>query len=277
MKKKRTKLEKLKINISKTCRRIYWFFYTKILYIYYSIKFFLYKKDLKKFKISLLLPTRERSKKFQRMLNSLITTCYDIERIELLLLVDHDDKELNNYKTIIDNDRYKNLSIKIFIENIDTHAKRNNFLANHSNKEILFPINDDMIFQSKNWDIEIDKLFSKVNDIPFCVWIDAGQKSIYLHCEFPIINNIWYKRLGYVASEYFKFWYLDTWICDLSYKSKRFFITKKIKVYQYSAYLIKEEIDNTTLKNIENNNAKKDFQTWHNTEEYRIKDAKLLK
>ena len=40
-----------------------------------------------------MLPSRERSKKFKRMLDSIISTCGNISRIELLILLDTDDKE----------------------------------------------------------------------------------------------------------------------------------------------------------------------------------------
>ena len=83
--------------------------------------------------------------------------------------------------------------------------------------------------------------------------------------------------MGYVGSEFFEFWYLDTWICDLSLRSKKFLITNKIKVFQYSAHTIKDEVDNTHLKNLQNNIPQKDLITWQNTKKYRITDAKKLK
>ena len=77
--------------------------------------------------------------------------------------------------------------------------------------------------------------------------LNHEQKYNYLHCDFPIINRQWFDRLGYVGSEFFRFWFLDTWICDLSFRSKQFLITDKIIIYQYSAHTIKEEVDDTHL------------------------------
>ena len=79
-----------------------------------------------------------------------------------------------------------------------------------------------------------------------------------------------------IGSEYFNFWYLDTWICDLSHKSKKFLITDNLKIFQFSAHSIKEEVDNTHIKNIKNNIPEKDYLIWNDTEVYRKKDARLL-
>ena len=277
MKHSRSIIQSITKDIIKGNRRLYWFLFTKLKYLFLSINFFFKNKQIKSHKISLLLPTRERSKKFLRLLNSINETCLNKHKIEILLLLDEDDKELNEYKKISLNEKYNILNIKTFIKNLSTHAERNNFLANNSIGDIIFPINDDIVFKTKNWDIQIDKEFSKINNTPYSLWINCGQKYNYLHCDFPLINREWFKKLGYVGSEFFKFWYLDTWICDLSFRSKKFLITNKIEVFQYSAHTIKNEVDNTHLKNLKNDIPKKDLITWQNTKNYRIKDAKKLK
>ena len=277
-KNKRTILQSIKKDIHKGFKRLYWFSYTSFKYYYLTLKFIIFNKKVSNFKISILLPSRERSKKFQRMLDSLIKTCKDQDRIEILLLLDEDDKELNNYQEIIKNEKYINISIKIFIKNLETHAIRNNFLAKKINGNIIFPLNDDMIFISNNWDQIIDKEFSKINyEKPYCLWISSDIKYRYLHCDYPIINKAWYEKLGYVGSEFFNFWYLDTWICDLSLRSGKFLVTPNIKVDQLSANKFDKEIDNTYLKNINTDKPDKDFQIWTNTVNERVKESlKLL-
>ena len=92
MKFKKKYFKSLNKELFKGFNRLYWFLYTEFKYYYFKYKF----KDLnksKQYKISLLLPSRERSKKFKRMLDSLISTCSNISRIELLILLDTDDKE----------------------------------------------------------------------------------------------------------------------------------------------------------------------------------------
>tara|TARA_A100001011_G_C14251829_1_gene818245 strand:+ start:14 stop:850 length:837 start_codon:yes stop_codon:yes gene_type:complete len=273
----RTIIQSIKKDIIKGYKRFFWFFYTKLKYFFYFDLNFRKSTNNKEFKISLLLPSRERSKKFIRLLDSINKTCFIKNRLEILLLIDEDDNETDKYQSIILSEKYKKLDIKFFSKNFETHAIRNNFLAKNSTGEIIFPINDDMIFISNNWDKEIDKVFIKVSNQAYCLWVNSGLKYNHLHCDFPMVNRKWYEKLGYVGSEFFKFWYLDAWICDLSFKSKKFFITNKIKTFQFSAHTIKSEVDDTHLKNLKNNIPENDFITWHNTNKYRIKDAKKLK
>ena len=277
MKEKKSIYQSIKKDIFKGFKRLYFFTYTISKYYYLSLKFRYSKKKIKKYKISILLPTRERSKKFNRMLNTLINTCNDISRIEILLLIDGDDKEINLYKKILREKIYEKLNIKIIIKDLKTHALRNNFLAKMCNGEIIFPINDDMIFVSKKWDEVIDKEFSKnVQNRPFCLWIKSNVKYRYLHCDYPIINREWYNRLGYVGSENFNFWYLDTWICDLSILSGRYIATPDITVDQLSANRFQKEIDDTYLRNINSDMGNKDLRIWNETKKERLDHSKLL-
>ncbi len=269
----RSILQSIFKDLKKGFKRVYWFVYTFFKYHFLTIKFNMSRKEVYTNKISLLLPSRERSKKFERMLTSLKKNCYNPERIEILLLLDEDDKEIDDYKKILDY-FFKDLDIKLIIKNLKTHAIRNNFLASNAVGEILFPANDDMVFISKNWDKLIDLEFSKISkNQPYCLWINSGKKYNYLHCDFPILNRTWYKKLGYVGSEFFNFWYLDTWICDLSFKSKKFLVSNKIEVNQLSADTYQNEVDNTFLKNKKDGIPEKDFLIWKDTEENRKKDA----
>lgn len=277
IKTKRNFLQSINKDFFKGLKRLYFFSYTTIKYYYITIRAYFLKKDKKKFKISFLLPTRERSKKFERLLISLIKTCQYKDRIEISLLLDEDDKEILKYRNIIERDTFKSLKFFIYIRNLKSHAIRNNYLAKMSTGNIIFPINDDMIFISDNWDSEIDNEFSKINmQNPFCVWIKSNIKYRYLHCDYPIVNRAWYNKLGYIGSENFNFWYLDTWICDLSIRSGLYLTSPHIEVDQLSANRMDIEVDETHLRNINSDKGEKDFRIWSLTKNERIKHAKLL-
>ena len=162
MKRKINIKKKMQREILKGFKRIYWFNYTRIKYYILTLNKLIRQTKTNKNKISLLLPSKERSKKFKRMMDSLSTTVHDKSRIEILLLLDENDKEKKLYKNLT-KDNFKSFNIKIFEENISTHAKRNNFLAQKSFGDIIFPINDDIIFVSKSWDYFIDLEFSKID------------------------------------------------------------------------------------------------------------------
>ncbi len=281
-KKKTNKIKKNILNsIVKELKNFFKKNYWKILFNYqYYIKTFIYliskKNNILINKISILVPSRGRSKKLDRFLKTLDLKTDKKSRIEFLILLDNDEPELKDYEKIL-RDYQNNFEIKIFRGSFQTHAQRNNFLAQNSTGTIIFPANDDIIIETNHWDNLIDLETSKFpkND-PFCIWPDSGNKYPFLHCHFPIINNIWYERLGYVGSELFNFWYLDTWICDLAKRSKKMIYVKKIKFKEFNAQANIEEFDNTYLKNISDNKMEKDIDIWNNSSESRIKDSNKL-
>ena len=250
----------------------------KFTFDYYKKTFLSLKnmKNIKINKISILIPTRNRSKKLDRFLNTLKLKTSKINRIELLILFDQDEPDLKNYEQILEN--YSGfLEIKIFKKNLKTHAERNNFLAKNIQGTIIFPANDDIVIETNNWDDLLDIEVSKFKKgDPLCIWPDSGNKYPFLHCHFPIINDIWYQKLGYVGSELFNFWYLDTWICDLAKRSGKMIYAKKIKFKEFNAQANIEEFDETYVKNISDNKMEKDIDIWNNSINIRIKESTKL-
>ncbi len=258
-------------------KKNYWKLFFNLHYYFKTIIFFINKNnDIFTNKISILIPSRSRSKKLDRFLKTLILKTANKLRIEILILLDVDEPEFDKYFKVLQNYE-KKFQIKTFRKNFETHAERNNFLAKNSDGTILFPANDDIIVETDNWDnlIDIEVAKFKTNE-PLCIWPDSGNKYPFLHCHFPIINKVWYKKLGYVASELFNFWYLDTWICDLAKRSKKMIYTKKIKFKELNAQANIEEFDDTYLKNISDNKMEKDIDIWNNSVDLRIKDSDKL-
>ena len=282
----RKKVKKVNKSITKSfikeiktfSKKIYWksFFYT--FYFYKTVSFFLSNKKIIENKISILIPTRERHLKFERFLKSILKTTLKKYRCEILILIDLDDPEKNRYLELIKNYNECQIDIKIYHDALNTHAKRNNLLAQKSTGDILFPANDDMLFVTENWDQLLDIEFSKnKKNHPLCVWVNSGNKYPYLFCHYPIVNRIWYQKLGYIGCELFNFWYLDTWICDLAKRSNSFIYSKKIKFKEYNAQAYQGEFDNTYLRNISNNKMEKDIEIWEKSKNLRIKEAIKLK
>ena len=276
MKKKINKFARLKKEITKAYLLIYYYFEVRILKLF----LFSFKKTKKthKNKISLLCPSKNRSLKFQRMSKSLIEKTSNPSRIELLICFDQIEKEINLYDKYISDLINNGFIVKKFFENLNSHAKRNNFLANKSDGHIIFPINDDLIILTSNWDNIIDKEFSKINDNePLCLWINCDRKYKNLdYSAFPVINRYWYNLIGYIVPEYFKFWYLDWWICEVSRLSKKYFLSK-IFIHQFHAETYESEKDQTYIQNATQYNLDYDYNMWLKTKNYRIQDSIKIK
>ena len=276
---KKTILSSLVKEIKNFGKKTFWKTYFNFHYIYLTFFFNIKNNEIYTNKISILIPTRERSVKFDRFIKSILNTTDVLKRLEILVLVDQDEPEFKEYFELVARLKTKDVNINLFQSDYATHAKRNNFLAKKCKGDVIFPANDDMIFITKNWDRLIDIEFSKIDrNRPRCLWVDSGNKYPFLFCHFPIVNRAWYKRLGYIGSELFNFWYLDTWICDLAKRSRLFIFSKKIKFKEYNAQANRDEIDKTYLKNISNNKMEKDLQIWEDSKNKRVQESlKLIK
>jgi hypothetical protein len=272
MKKKLSLINRFKKEIHKGFFRLYYFLEIKYL------RFFLFQNKNKKYfkinKISLLCPTKNRSKKFARFAQSLINKTNQFDRIELLIGFDLIEDEIDLYEHTISELKKNGVTIKKFFENLKTHALRNNFLAKNCHGDIIFPVNDDMIITTNNWDKIIDDEFSKNDPLePLCIWINCDRKYKNLDFSaFPIINASWYKSLNYIVPEYFRFWYLDWWICEVSRISKRYFLSK-VSIRQFHAHTFTNEIDDTHNLNSTKDNLDHDYNMWLKTKTNRIKDS----
>jgi len=276
MKKKLSLINRFKKEILKGFLRLYYFLEIKYL------RFFLFQNKDKKYfkinKISLLCPTKNRSKKFARFAQSLINKTNQFDRIELLIGFDLIENEIDLYEHTISELKKNGVTVKKFFDNLKTHALRNNFLAKNCNGDIIFPVNDDMIITTNNWDKIIDDEFSKNDPLePLCIWINCDRKYKNLDFSaFPIINASWYKSLNYIVPEYFRFWYLDWWICEVSRISKRYFLSK-VSIQQFHAHTFTNEIDDTHNLNSTKDNLDHDYNMWLKTKTNRIEDVIKIK
>ena len=272
-------MNSIKKEINKFYYKIFYFILSNYINIFRTTILYISGKDKqRKKKISLLCPSRQRVKKTDRFLDSLYKTTENLENLEVLILLDEEEKFYPDYKNLIE--KYNNIKdiIKINSKTLLTNPERMNYLSSISSGEIILPCNDDMIFLTNKWDNLLCYEFSKADiNEPFSVWLRCDRKYTYFDASaFPAINRYWLEKLGYLSPSQFKNWYQDTWICDLGRRTHLFIISKHIKVKQFHALHYKEEIDDTHLKNHTKQNIEYDDHIWINTKTIRKKDAKKL-
>ena len=121
MKKKRTLIQSIKKDIYKGFRRIKWFWFTKFNFL---LRSFFLKKKIKKNKISLLIPSKQRVDKLSRLINSLLSKTTYIDRIYILVLIDENEKDKEDYlKLILEFE--KKVNIQIFVKDEKAHMSNN--------------------------------------------------------------------------------------------------------------------------------------------------------
>ena len=217
--------------------------------------------------ISLCCPSRGRPKLAQRLVKTALETISNAGNVEILFYLNEDDPELEMYKQLLDPKFYT----------VGPHQSTClswNELAEKSNGDIVFLAGDDIQFQTKDWDLEIQKAF-ELHDDRICMVIPwdcniKGKgykfkdetKPVYIGDEsigaphFAVHKN-WIKNLGYFAPPFFWHWYVDSYTQKVSRKLDRCILlphvrVKAKKVFDETAELIRKK----------NNIAKRDDWVW---------------
>ena len=272
-------MNSIKKEIKKLYFRIYFFSQANFINLFRTLFISKRKKKIISSKISLLCPTRQRTKKFLRFIESILNLTEDLNNLELLVLIDEDEKFSTEYENLINKINNKRKFIKLYKKSLSSNPERMNYLNSKSIGNIILPVNDDMIFLTNHWDRLLRNDFNKSkNNEPFSVWLRCDRKYTYLDASaFPAVNRNWENKLGYLSYPKFKNWYQDTWICDLGRRTGLYIVSNKIRVKQFHANNFNNEIDDTHKLNHTKDNIKFDDKIWLETKHKRIQDSKKLK
>lgn len=187
------------------------------------------------YKISVIIPTRDRPEMLTDCINSLLDKSYKKNRLfEIILLIDNDDIEtlttaINlqskfNFTNILDNTKCNSLSIIILERSEYMQRDYNNVGAVAAKGDLVFILNDDTIMNTNNWDkIIYDFYLENKNsqDIMFLAITDDTHDSISLDSLgrtrdaethgpcFPIVTKTFVKYLKGVFPSNIRMWGAD--------------------------------------------------------------------
>ena len=190
--------------------------------------------------ISILCPSRGRPKLAKRMIDTVYNTVSDAKNIEFLLYLNEDDPTLEEYKTLINKKHYT-------VGPNQSTCYSWNQLAEKAKFDILFLAGDDIQFMTKNWDLNIIKVFEMFPDkICMAAPFDGngkGNGAALLTNEEPYqlkedervgsphfaVHRNWIAALGYFVPPFFWHWYVDTYNQTVAKKIGRcFYLTKTL-------------------------------------------------
>jgi glycosyltransferase involved in cell wall biosynthesis len=175
--------------------------------------------------ISILFPTRKRFHYLKNLFDSLETTTEEKKLVDVWLYIDSDDfdtKEfiddcLNNHLYSFDiNYIYSSPSV-VLGEMYNTLLKECS-----KNPGIYMFCADKILFITKNWDKLVRRTFNSYPDRilfayavdPHMTGSDYGAYGLFLSAE-------WINLLGKAYTEYFPFWYEDSWLAQVSWMVQR--------------------------------------------------------
>jgi hypothetical protein len=149
--------------------------------------------------ISVLLPTRGRAKMTESSLAHLLGY-----RMEVLLWVDDDDPQLEEYGNIM-----RKLGLKMYVKprvGYPSMHEMVNFLASKAEGDWLLLWNDDALMHTPDW---IGKLPTITHDYPQVLNIYNSNPEVNL---FPLINRTMYEAMGHFSMSA----HCDSWVQDIA-------------------------------------------------------------
>jgi len=180
-------------------------------------------------KYAILTPTRDRPQKLLRHLDSINNTVSDDHEVTVYVFVDDDDPKLAEYQTQQRELNQKTIQseYKIRVNYMYGPCKSVGVAWNKMAKEALrhgaewlLMGNDDVVYQTQDWNIKLDKRISNLSDDYWCMWPNDGING-NTHCAFPIVSRAWHDALGYFVPEIFIFGCHDTYVFRVAQRAKR--------------------------------------------------------
>ena len=164
---------------------------------------------------SILLPTRGRPSLLERLFESILRTAHDPSSIEIILYIDADDllshgievQDLRVIKLIKPPGRSMG---QIFKECYEASTGR-----------YIMLMNDDAVFQTKDWDLKVIDVFSKFQDyvaFAYCNDLDQGEKVP----TFPILSRRVCELMGGVCPTGYLNLHIESHIIDIFNQLKKY-------------------------------------------------------
>jgi hypothetical protein len=160
--------------------------------------------------ISLILPTRGRPQEIARAMSSLMETAANPLQLEVVLYIDLDDKAMHSVE-------FPGVNVVKLIRPRAKMGKitRDCYEASHGRYIML--ANDDMVFQTPEWDRIVLEEFAKCDDDIALVWGNDLHSGMPVH---PFMSRAACDLLDGVCPEDYDREFIDTHIWDIFRKLK---------------------------------------------------------
>jgi len=171
-------------------------------------------------KIALMCPTRNRLNKLLTLISSLITTVNNSENVVLVLGVDEDDPIKDYYVYL-----QRNVPLVRVIE-LQNNGKFlglstmwNTMAKQVTDVDVYAMIGDDMIFKTKDWDVEVKKEFDQgPKDKIMMLHCNDGMRgpgnkyeNVAPFCVNFFVHKNYVNTAGYFVEPYIENIHEDTW------------------------------------------------------------------
>jgi hypothetical protein len=133
--------------------------------------------------ISIVLPSRGRPERLNNLLDSISATTANLAKIEVVVLLDHDDE-----KNYLRRD-FGILNFNFFLgEPGRSMGELNRDCVSKANGDTIFFTNDDVLFRTQGWDVLLMAEISRVSSPIYLMYPNDLLKGHKL-CTFPIMDR----------------------------------------------------------------------------------------
>jgi hypothetical protein len=163
--------------------------------------------------LTILLPTRQRTGALDRMFCSLAEMTEEKSLVDVWVYVDYDDRQTEEY---ISDGVWQGYGIDMMWyrgRRTQSQGEMNNTLWRHctSHAGIYMTGTDDYLFVTKGWDQKVREAFSRFPD-RIALAFPEDPTALPNMVTFPILSAEWINSFGRVLTNYFPFWFDDTWL-----------------------------------------------------------------
>ena len=172
--------------------------------------------------ISFLLPTRKRPEKLKKLLDSISATTHRKQLVDVWVYVDNDDCVTRDFSKSDTVKQYDFDITWIFGERTKSQGEMDNILWNKctANAGIYFPLIDDYVLVTQYWDDVVRQAFNSYPDRVLLAYPEDPTSALE-QVTFPILSAEWINMIGRILTEYFPFWFDDTWLDQVAMMIQR--------------------------------------------------------
>lgn len=205
--------------------------------------------------ISILCPTRNRTAGLSRMWQSAMTTADNPDCLELVLYIDHDDKETNKF---LESNLSEALVIRSNPEKPEIYSNLHNICCKHSTHNIFMGCADDVVFRTTGWDTAVIQEFNKLDDKIGFIYPNDGHHGENLGTHGFFHKN-WFNTLGYISPPIFNVDYSDNYVMNVAKGVERHIYLPKVLIEHMHWTFGKSDFDVTAkeghVRRLSTNNA----------------------
>lgn len=223
--------------------------------------------------ISLCVPTRGRPEAFHAMLVSAIVTANRPELVEVIAVLDRDDRALADYAL----DLTPRGRSEFVLVGDRTMSDLWNEAAERATGEVLMLAADDLRFRSPGWDDMVRGAFGAWPDRIGAVWGRDGNVNGERPTH-PFVHRRWVNAVGYFTPSHFVADYADFWIWHVAKELDRLVFLPDVLIEHMHVSLGKSPEDETERRKVARAHAgETPVEVWERTGDERLRDAAALR